>query len=106
MKMNWKVQEHKMTLQKYGYELKCSRAQDDIPKGWKWTKEFKSIRSQNLQSIKTKKTSWEGGAWVAKNFKTFELGMSSLEFEKHLAVGDETIYQVVVHLVNNMLITY
>lgn len=32
--------------------------------------------------------------------------MSSLEFEKHLAVGDETIYQVVVHLVNNMLITY
>jgi hypothetical protein len=55
MKMNWKVQEHKMTLQKHGDKLKCSRAQDDTPKGWKWTKEFKSIVSQNFQSIKAKK---------------------------------------------------
>jgi hypothetical protein len=32
--------------------------------------------------------------------------MSSLEFEKHLAVGEETIYQLVVGLANNMLSTY
>lgn len=75
MKMNWKVQEHKMTLQKHGDELKCSRAQDDSPKAWKWTKEFKSIISQNLAKYKSKKTLWEGKAWVAKNFKTFKLGI-------------------------------
>lgn len=40
-----------------------------------------------------------------KIFKTFMLGMSSLEFGKHLAVGEETIYQLVVGLVN-MLSTY
>jgi hypothetical protein len=41
-----------------------------------------------------------------KFFKTFKLGMSSLEFGKHLATSEETTYQLVVGLVNNMLNTY